>query len=244
MRSAPSPRSRRRRARPALRRGRPSRLLPSGLAGLLGAVGGAPAPDFGALAALQHAVAEDVGDDVAVAGHQRLGGAHLGAGRQLAFGQAVASVLFELRLRTVGFGAAGAERALVHLAAHAEGAGSGELRRAERAGVAAVAAADADVLVVQHHTLFRAVEAVDRADRHAGRVGAVHAGDRDRTLARHAVIEGDHAPAVHAPWHFVLVLAGRDAAVALDATLGVTDEFHSCHLCLLTPVQSDKWLSW
>jgi hypothetical protein len=56
----------------------------------------------------------------------------------------------------------------------------GELRRAERAGVAAVAAADADVLVVQHHAFVGAVEAVDRADRHAGRVAAVHAGHRDR----------------------------------------------------------------
>src|SRR5439155_23903443 len=174
------------------------------LAGLLRAVGGAPAPHFGALAAVQNAVAEDVRHHVAVAAQQRLRRAHLGAGGQLAFGQAVAPVLLELRLRAVGLGAAGAEGALVHLAAHAESAGCRELRRAERAGVAAVAAADADVLVVQHHALFGAIEAVDRADRHAGRVGAVHASDRHRALARHAVIEGHHAAAIHAPRHLVL----------------------------------------
>ena len=62
------------------------------------AVGGAPAPHFAALAALQHAGAEDVGDHVAVAAQQRLGGAHFRAGRQLAFGQPVAAVFVELGL--------------------------------------------------------------------------------------------------------------------------------------------------
>jgi hypothetical protein len=38
-------------------------------------------------------------------------------------------------------------------------------------------------------------------------------------LAGHAVVEGDHAAAVHAPGHLVLVLAGGDAAVAFDAAL-------------------------
>ena len=51
--------------------------------------------------------------------------------------------------------AAGAEGALVHLAAHAESAALRELRRAERAGVEAVAAADAEVLVVQHDAFCR-----------------------------------------------------------------------------------------
>src|SRR5207247_7393603 len=131
-------------------------------------VGRAPAPHFGALAAAHHAIAIDVGDHVAVAAQERLGRAHLGAGRQLAFGEAVAAVLLELGLAAVGLGAAGAEGALVHLAAQAEVAVGRKLRRAERAGVAAVAAADADVLVVQHHALVGAVEAVDRAHRHAG----------------------------------------------------------------------------
>src|SRR5262249_13049519 len=129
----------------------------------------------------------------------------------------------------VGLGAAGAEGALVHLAAQAEGPVGRELRCAEGAGVRAVAAADADVLVVQHHAFLGAVEAVDRAHRHARRVRAVHAGHRDAALAGHAVIERDHAPAVHAPGNVVLGLAGRDAAVALDAALGVADELHSGH---------------
>src|SRR6185503_17908367 len=131
--------------------------------------------------------------------------------------------------REIGLGPAGAERALVHLAAQAESAVLRELRRAERAGVEAVAAAYAEVLVVEHHALGGLVEAVHRAHGHTRRVGAVHAGDRDRLLARHPVVQGDHAAAVHTPRHLVLVLARRDAAVALDAALGVTQEFHSCH---------------
>jgi hypothetical protein len=36
--------------------------------------------------------------------------------------------------------------------------------------------------------------------------------------------------AVDAPGDVVLGLAGGDAAVALDAALGVADELHSCHV--------------
>mgnify|MGYP003693834719 CR=1 FL=1 len=51
----------------------------------------------------------------------------------------------------------------------------------------------------------------------------------DFSAAHHAVVDGDDAAAVHAPRHLVLVLAGGDAAVALDAALGVTQKFHSRH---------------
>src|SRR4029077_14470688 len=125
-----------------------------------------------------------------------------------------------------------AESALVHLAAQPESARLRELWRAERAGVEAVAAADAQVLVVQHHALFGAVEAVDRANRHAGRVRAVHAGDRDRLLgADDTVVEGHDPTAVNPPGNLLLLLAGGHAAVALDAALGVAEEFHSGHGC-------------
>src|SRR5574340_864452 len=160
--------------------------------GFAGTVGRAPAPHLGAFAPAQHALAIDVRDGVAVAAKQRLGGAHLGAGRKLAFRQAVASVLPELGLAAIGLRAAGAEGALVHLAAQAEGAGLRELRRPERAGVEAVAAADAKILVVQHHPVVGVIKTVDRAHRHARRVRAVHARDRDRLLgADDAVIDGD-----------------------------------------------------
>src|SRR3981189_2186339 len=68
-----------------------------------------------------------------------------------------------------------------------------------------------------------------RTDRRAGRIGAVHAGHRDRTLSRLAVVDGDDAPAVDAPRHLVLVLAGGDAGVAFDAAVGVAEEFHPGH---------------
>src|ERR1700730_16579003 len=95
------------------------------------------------------------------------------------------------------FRSAAAEGAFVHLAAAAEIAGLRILRRAEPAGVEAIAAADAEILGMQHHPLLGLVEAVDRADRYARRVRAMHAGDRDRALAGLAVVERDHATAVH-----------------------------------------------
>ncbi len=188
-----------------------------------------PTPQFGAAAAVQHAVAQDVGNDLAVPRQQRLGRTHLGADRQLAFGQTVAAVFLELFLRAVGRGAAGAEGAFVHLAAQAEFAVGRKLRRAEGASVGTIAATDAHVLVVQHHAFRGAIETTHRTHRHARRVRAVHAGHRDGLLAGYAFVHGDHAAAVHAPGHLVLVFAGGDAAVAVDATLGVTDEFHAGH---------------
>ena len=44
-----------------------------------------------------------------------------------------------------------------------------------------------------------------------------------------AVIEGHDAAPVDAPGNLVLVLASGYTAVALDAALGVTKEFHTCH---------------
>src|SRR5262249_1799132 len=159
------------------------------------------------------------------AGEHRLGRAHLGAQRQLAVGQAVRPVLLVLGHAVVRLRSAGAVGALVHLAARAEVADARILRRAERAGVEAVAAADAEILRVQRDAGRGRVEAVDRAHRRAGRVGAVHAGHRHRALARLAVVDGDDAPAVDAPRHLVLVLAGGDAGVAFDAAVGVAEEF-------------------
>src|SRR6202040_2327226 len=97
------------------------------------------------------------------------------------------------------------------------------------AGVEAITASDAEVLGVQHHRVGRGVEAVHRADRRTGRVGAVHAGHGDRALAGLAVIDGDDASAVDAPRPLVFVFTGRDAGVAFDATVGVAEEFHTCH---------------
>src|SRR3546814_9334872 len=167
-----------------------------------------------------HTLAVDVGHLVAVAAEQRLGRAHLRAERQLALGQAVAAVLLELGVRVAFLGTASTEGALVHLAAAAEVARLRILRCAKRAGIEAVAAADAEVLGTQHTAIGGLVEAVHWADRHAGRVRAVHAGDRDGALAGLAVVDGDDAAPVHAPGNLMLVLAGRDAGVALDAEIG------------------------
>src|SRR4029078_662129 len=103
------------------------------------------------------------------------------------------------------------------------------LRSAERTGVEAVTTTDAQILGVQHDCVRGGVEAVHRAHRRARRVGAVHACHRDRALSGLAIVDRDDAPAVNTPRHLVFVLAGRDASVAFDATVGVTEEFHSSH---------------
>src|SRR3954447_14276317 len=106
-------------------------------------IGRLPAPGARAVAALDHPRLVDLGDDLAVTGEQRLGRAHLGAERQLAFGKPVRAVFLLLLLAAVGLRTAGAECAFVHLAARAEIADFRVLRRAERTGVEAIAAADA-----------------------------------------------------------------------------------------------------
>src|SRR4029079_18692603 len=162
------------------------------------AVGGLPSPGAGAVSAPRHTFLVDLGNDVAVAGEQRLGRAHLGAQGQLAFGQPVCTVFLELFLAAVGVRAAGTEGALVHLAARPEVTDLRILRRAEWASVEAVTAPDAEIFRVQHQRVRRGVEAVYGAYRRAGRIGAVHAGHGDRPLARFAVIKCDDAPTVDA----------------------------------------------
>src|SRR5712672_1782680 len=100
-------------------------------------VGGQPAPGARTVSALDHALLVDLGDDLAVAREQRLGGAHLRAQRQLALKHAVGAVLVVFLDAAGNFrpAAAGAIGALVHLAARAEVAEHRILRRAERAGV-------------------------------------------------------------------------------------------------------------
>src|ERR1700716_4745018 len=168
-------------------------------------IGGGPTPCARAVTALHHALLVDFGDDRAIAREQRLGRAHLGANRQLAFGETVGAVFGVFGRRGVRLRPARAIGALVHLAARPEVSDLGILRRAERTGVEAIAAADAEILGVQDHAVGGAVEARHRARRRAGRGGAMHAGHRHRAVAGLAVVDGDDAAAVDAPRHFMFV---------------------------------------
>src|SRR5262249_21099474 len=125
--------------------------------------------------------------------------------------------------------AAGAIGAFVHLAARSEVADLGILRCAKRAGVEAVAAADAQILRVKDDAVIGPENAFHAADSGAVRVATLHARYGYRTLARLAVIDRDDAPAIDAPWHLVLVLARGDTGVALDAAIGVAEKFHPRH---------------
>src|SRR6266478_8876402 len=138
------------------------------------AIGGHPAPRARAVSALDHAFLVDLGDDLAVTGQQRLGRTHLRAQRQLALEQAVGAILGIFLAAPGNFRppAARAIGALVHLAARAEVADLGILRGAERTGVEAVAAADAEILRMQHDAVIGREDAGYGADRGARRVGA------------------------------------------------------------------------
>src|SRR3546814_15343317 len=76
--------------------------------------------------------------------------------------QPVGAVLRVFGLCGIGLRAPGAKSAFVHFPARAEIAGTRILRCSERAGVEAVAAADTEILRMQHHAVRRGVEAVDR----------------------------------------------------------------------------------
>src|ERR1700730_2594514 len=195
------------------------------------AIGRRPAPRARAVAALDLALLVYLGDDLTVTRKQRLGRAHLRTQWQLALEHAVGAV-FTVFLAAAGNfipAAASTIGALVHLAARAEVADLGILRSTERACVKAVAAADAQILRMEYDAVFGRENTAHRADCRTGSVGTVHAGHGDRALAWLAVIDGDDSPAVDAPRHLVLVLAGGDAGVALDAPVGVAEKLHPRH---------------
>src|SRR5437016_6435607 len=83
---------------------------------------------------------------------------------------------------------------------------------------------------MQNDAIWRREDAADRANGRAWSIGAVHACHGDRALAGLAVVDGDHAPAVDAPRHLVLVLAGGDAGVALHAAVSVAEKLHPRHV--------------
>src|SRR5262245_32980685 len=80
-------------------------------------VGRLPTPGARPIAALADPLLVDLRDDLAVAGQQRLGRAHLGAQRQLAFDQAIAAILGIVRRGVLRIRSTRAIRTLVHLAA-------------------------------------------------------------------------------------------------------------------------------
>src|ERR1700680_1936993 len=92
---------------------------------------------------------------------------------------------------------------------------------------------------MEQHALVGREDARDRADRGAGRVGAVHASHRHGALARLAVVYGDDPPSVDAPRHLVLIFAGGDAGVAVNAAVSVAEKLHPCHV-----VPPDAALIW
>src|SRR5690625_2757672 len=203
---------------------------------------GCPAPGAAADAARPRPCASALAARLPIPGKGRARRADFGAERQPAFGDPVRAIEPEFLGRAVRFWPPGAIGAFVHDTARTELGLPGVLGSPERACIEAVAAADARLLVMEHHADIRLIDAGGRADSDTGRIGAMHTAYGDGPLlARHAVIDRDNAPPQHAPGNLVLVLADAGAGHALDAALGVAEEFHPCHMLLLTPSRCGRW---
>src|SRR5690606_30132143 len=71
------------------------------------------------------------------------------------------------------------------------------------------------------------------ADGGARRIAAVHACHGHRALTRSAIVQRNYATTLYAPRNVVFVLAGGDAGIALNATVGIAEELHSRHYYVL-----------
>ena len=201
-------------------------------------VGSAPTPSARSEATGNDTFPIDRRHDITVTGEKCLGRAHFRTKRKLAFGETIPTVLRELLGGIIRLGATGTEGTFVHLATRSEIARLRILRRTEGARIETITTTDAKVLRVKHHAIVVLVETIHWAYRHARRIGAVHAGDRNRAFARFTILDRHDAPAVYTPRNLVFVFAGCDASVALNATFGVTQKFHPCHALFLPYARS------
>jgi hypothetical protein len=158
---------------------------------------------------------------VAVAGQQRLGGAHGGAERHLAFGNPVLAVELLLFGAVIFFRPAGAEGTLIHRPAGPEHLAGGELRRPEGTRHKAVTAADAGLLADQHDAVLPLIEGIHRADRDAGRIRAMHTGGGKRFFPRLALINGEYLSTVDAHGDMIALFTGNHAAAAVDTSFDI-----------------------
>ncbi len=112
-----------------------------------------------------------------------------------------------------------AEIALLHLPV------APEARSPERADRETGVAADALLFVNHDHPVFIPLfDSASRADLHASRLPAVHAGHGDGPIGHFRVLpapETGHPAPPHAVFEVVKALAGRLAGMALNATVGV-----------------------
>ena len=90
---------------------------------------------------------------------------------------------------------------------------------------------------MQNDAVIGLVEAVGRADGHAGGVVTVHTSDGNGHFIRFAIIQCHHAAALDTPLDIVGIFTGGDTAVAFNAAFCVTHKFHLSHGVLLMPVR-------
>jgi hypothetical protein len=83
---------------------------------------------------------------------------------------------------------------------------------------------------MQHNTVRGSVETVNRTDGSARCVGTVHTGNGHGSFTTLTIQQGYHMPPVYSVGDIMFIIAGRDTAIAFNATFGVAEEFHSGHV--------------
>jgi len=181
-----------------------------------------PAPGVCPGTALENTFSVHVGHHVSVPGKQRLGSTHGGTERHLALGDPVLPVEFLLFHAEGFFRATGAEGAFVHGTAGTEYLTAWKLRRTERAGHETVATADTGILADEYYAVIALVNGIHWTHGNTGCIRTVHAGNRDRFLARFALVDGDYPAAVNPHRYVVALFAGYHATATVNTTFYVT----------------------
>ena len=105
----------------------------------------------------------------------------------------------------------------------------GILRGAERTGVEAIAATDAQIFGMEHDRFVGRIEAgTGQTAAQGASVQCIQAMEKERSPGFPSLIVTTRRP-VNFPWHFMLVFAGGDTGIALDAAVGIAQKLHPRH---------------
>jgi hypothetical protein len=95
------------------------------------------------------------------------------------------------------------------------------LRRTEWAGHKTVTATDAGLFVDQDDAVVALINGINRTDGDTGRIGAMHARNRNGFLTGFALIKRNHPTAVYPDGDMMPFFAGNDTAAAVNTALHI-----------------------